>query len=95
MYGYFHTGTKTLGIALTQSVDGGRMWTEPQRLDTQAMPMAWLPKSEGGRMVGDYFSTVFAGGRVVPVFTLATSPRGMHYREAIFATSLKALAERH
>jgi len=94
VYGYFHTGTKTLGIALTQSVDGGRTWTAPQRLDTQAMPMAWLPKSEGGRMVGDYFSTVFAGGRVVPVFTLATSPRGMHYREAIFATSLKALAER-
>jgi hypothetical protein len=95
VYAYFHPGrTKTLGVALTQSVNGGRTWTAPQRLDTQAMPLTWLPKSEGGRMVGDYFSTVFAGGRVVPVFTLATSPKGAHFREAIFATSVKALAQR-
>ena len=94
VYAYFHAGTKTLGMALTQSVNGGRTWAAPQRLDTQAMPTSWLPRSEGGRMVGDYFSAAFAGGRVVPVFTLATSPMGTHFREAIFATSVKALAQR-
>jgi hypothetical protein len=41
-------------------------------------------------MVGDYFSTSFAGGRVVPVFTLATSPLKGRLREAIFAASLPA-----
>ena len=41
-------------------------------------------------MVGDYFSTSFAGGRVVPVFALATSPLNGHLREAIFAVSLPA-----
>jgi hypothetical protein len=94
VYAYFHAGTKTLGVALTQSTDGGRTWSTAQRLDPQAMPTTWLPRSEGGRMVGDYFSTVFAGGRVVPVFTLATSPVGSRFREAIFSTSVQALRQR-
>ena len=62
-----------------------------QRLDAQPMSMSWLPRSEGGRMVGDYFSVAYAGGRVVPVFTLATSPVKTRFREAIFATSLQPL----
>jgi hypothetical protein len=90
VYAYFHPGTK-LGIAFTQSRDGGRTWATPQRLDTQPMSMSWLPRSEGGRMVGDYFSVAYAGGRVVPVFTLATSPVQTRFREAIFATSLQPL----
>lgn len=88
---YFHVGGTTLGVALRQSRDGGRTWSAPQRLDTQPMPMSWLPRSEGGRMVGDYFSVAYVADRVVPVFTLATSPRGSRFREAIFATSVKAL----
>ena len=39
-------------------------------------------------MVGDYFSTSFAGGRVVPVFALAAPTVAGRFREAIFATSL-------
>jgi hypothetical protein len=42
-------------------------------------------------MVGDYFATAFAGGRVVPVFALAATPLKGRFREAIFATSLRAL----
>lgn len=93
VYAYFHAG-KTLGVALTQSTDGGKTWTAAQRLDTLPMAMTWLPRAEGGRMVGDYFSTAFAGGRVVPVFTLAIAPNGARFREAIFATSLKPLGQR-
>jgi hypothetical protein len=52
------------------------------------MQASWLAKTTSGRMVGDYFSTSFAGGRVVPVFTLATSPLNGRFREAIFAASL-------
>lgn len=90
VYAYFHANGR-LGIAFEQSPDGGRTWTKPQRLDTQPMQMSWLPHSEGGRMVGDYFSVAYAAGRVVPVFTLATSPVAGRFREAIFATSLQPL----
>jgi hypothetical protein len=92
---YFHAGkVKTLGMALRQSADGGQTWTAPQRLDTVPMQMSWLPRSEGGRMVGDYFSVAYAGGRIVPVFTLAIAPTKTRFHEAIFATSLQALGER-
>ncbi|MES1246447.1 MAG: sialidase family protein [Actinomycetota bacterium] len=95
VYAYFHPGKeKALGIALRQSGDGGHTWTAPQRLDTVPMQMSWLPRSEGGRMVGDYFSVAYAGGRVVPVFALAIAPTKTRLHEAIFATSLQALGER-
>jgi hypothetical protein len=83
-------GACTLSIGFAQSQDGGATWSAPQRLDAQPFSTNWLPKAEGGRMVGDYFSVSFAGGRVVPVFALATSPLGGRLREAIFATSLPA-----
>jgi hypothetical protein len=90
VYACFRAGTR-LGIGFVQSRDGGRTWTKAQRLDAQPMLMSWLPRSEGGRMVGDYFSVADAAGRVVPVFTLATSPVESRFREAIFATSLQPL----
>jgi len=91
VYAYFHPGTRLLGIGFVQSADAGRTWTKPQRLDTQPMSTSWLPRSEGGRMVGDYFSVSYSGGRVVPVFTLAAPLLDGRFREAIFAASLRAL----
>jgi hypothetical protein len=93
VYGFFTPGSCargacTLEMGFTTSPDGGATWTAPQRLDAQPMQMTWLAKAEGGRMVGDYFSTSFAGDRVVPVFALATSPLKGRFREAIFAASL-------
>jgi hypothetical protein len=83
--------SKRLGIAFTQSRDGGHTWTTPQRLDAQRMQTTWLPRAEGGRMVGDYFSVSYAAGRVVPVFALAAPPLRGRFREGIFAASLKPL----
>jgi hypothetical protein len=89
VYAYYHAGSKLLGMGVAQSRDAGRTWTA-QRLDPQPMPTSWLPRAEGGRMVGDYFSVSYAGDRVVPVYALAVSPlQGL--RQAIFATSLRAL----
>jgi BNR repeat-like domain len=91
---YYGTCSKApclLGISLVQSLDGGKTWSTPQRLDAQPFSTNWIPRSEGGRMVGDYFSTSYAGSRVVPVFALATSMLNGRFREAIFATSLRAL----
>jgi hypothetical protein len=81
-------GPCTLGIGFTTSQDGGATWSAPLRLHAQAFSTDWLPRAEGGRMVGDYFSASFAGDRVVPVFALATSPLDGTLREAIFAASL-------
>jgi hypothetical protein len=79
-----------LGIGFTTSADGGSTWSTPRRLDAQPFSTNWLPRADGGRMIGDYFSTSFAGDRVVPVFALATSPLNGRFREAIFAASLPA-----
>jgi len=96
VYAYFHPGSCAsgaclLGAAVQQSRDGGATWTTPQRLDAQPMREDWLARSEGGRMVGDYYSVEFAADRVVPVFTLAAPPLNGRFREAIFAVSLPAL----
>jgi hypothetical protein len=91
VYAYFHPESRLLGIGFTQSRDGGSTWSTPQRLDAQPMSTAWLARAEGGRMVGDYFSTSYAGNRVVPVFTLAAGPLDGRFREAIFAASLRPL----
>jgi len=83
-------GTCLLGIGFTSSVDGGATWTKAQQLDAQPMPTTWIARTNSGRMLGDYFSTTFAGGRIVPVFALAAPPLNGRLREAIFATSLRA-----
>jgi hypothetical protein len=80
-----------LGMSLVQSRDGGKTWSGAERLDAQPFSTNWLPRAEGGRMVGDYFSTSYAGSRVVPVFALATSPLNGRFRQAIFAASLRPL----
>jgi len=85
------SGPCLLGMSVVQSRDGGKTWSAPQRLDAQPILTDWIPRSEGGRMVGDYFSASFAGSRVVPVFALATSMLKGRFREAIFAASLRAL----
>ena len=79
-----------LAVRFVSSDDAGATWSAPQRLSTQPVEMSWLARSEGGRMVGDYFSTAYAGGRWIPVYALATSPLRGRLREAIFAASLPA-----
>jgi hypothetical protein len=90
-YGTCSRSPCVLGMSVVQSGNGGKTWSAPQRLDAQPFSTNWIPRAEGGRMVGDYFSTSYAGARVVPVFALATSPLKGRFREAIFAASLRAV----
>jgi hypothetical protein len=90
-YGVCTKAPCVLGMSIVQSSNGGKTWSAPQRLDAEPFSTNWIPRSEGGRMVGDYFSTSFAGSRVVPVFALATTPLHGRFREGIFASSLRAL----
>ncbi|HET7568641.1 MAG TPA: sialidase family protein [Gaiellaceae bacterium] len=95
LYGYWEPKTCPkaclLDIAFVTSADGGATWSAPQELSPRPMRTAWLARSEGGRMVGDYFSSSFASGRFVAVFTLAVPPLADgRFREAVFAASLAA-----
>ncbi len=83
-------GACTLGIGFITSPDGGTTWSVPRRLHAQPFSTSWLPRADGGRMLGDYFTTSFAGDRVVPMFALAAPPVNDRLREAIFAASLAA-----
>jgi hypothetical protein len=81
-----------LGIGFAQSRDGGAHWTKALELDAQPYASNWVAEALNGnllgRMLGDYFSVAYAGGRWVPVYTLAAPPLNGRYREAIFESSL-------
>jgi hypothetical protein len=83
---YTESGSK-LDVSLVWSGDGGATWSRPIRLSPQRMPYNWIASS-GGAMVGDYISTSFAGGRAVPVFTLAQSRLSGQLRQATYASSI-------
>ncbi|MBD0330625.1 MAG: exo-alpha-sialidase [Thermoleophilia bacterium] len=74
---------------LVRSRTGGRTWGRPQRLTPRSMSSEWLPETTLGRMLADYVSVTWTGGRPVPVFALASERRGTAYRQAIFATRLR------
>jgi hypothetical protein len=73
-------------VWLARSPDGGRTWSR-RRLTAEAMPLAWIANTGTGRMLADYVSTSWTGGRPVPVFALATEPSRGLFRQAIFATT--------
>jgi hypothetical protein len=62
-----------LNIGFASSVDGGRYWGETLPL-TNPMELSWLPNTSLGRMVGDYTSMSFAGGRAFPALIVANHP---------------------
>jgi hypothetical protein len=50
------------------------------------MTLSWLPNTFAGLMVGDYMSTVFAGGKAFPIFVSARANSGTQFDEAVFTT---------
>jgi BNR/Asp-box repeat len=82
--------TETFGrvdARLVWSTDGGATWARPLRLSPERMPLSRIAFA-GGAMLGDYISTSFAGGRAVPVFTLAQSRLRGRFRQATYASSV-------
>jgi RTX calcium-binding nonapeptide repeat (4 copies) len=75
-----------MDVWLARSPDGGRTWRPPRRLSSEALPLDWIANTGSGRMVGDYVSVSWVGGRPVPVFSLATEREAGIFRQAIFAT---------
>jgi hypothetical protein len=58
----------------------------PRRLSAQTMRVEWLPNTTSGRMLADYLSVHYAGGRPLGVWALASEPVGSSFRQAIYAT---------
>jgi hypothetical protein len=85
---YYTLRGSSLDVGFVSSRNSGSRWTKPTRLDSRSFPFAWIARTSQGSMVGDYISTSFAGGRAVPVFALATAPRGARLHEAMFSASL-------
>lgn len=80
-------GCEVIDAFLVTSVDGGRGWQAPQRLNAEPMPLAWVAETSLGRMLADYISVSFVGGRAVPVLSLVAQPQAGELRQAIFATT--------
>jgi hypothetical protein len=77
-----------IDVWMIESRNAGATWTLPQRLSPETMPMQWIADTALGRMLGDYVSTSWVGGRPVPVFALAMQPEfGLVFRQAIFANT--------
>ena len=76
-----------IDVWLAVSPDGGRTWRPRRRLNSESMPLGWIANTGTGRMVGDYVSASWAGGRPVAVYSLATEPQDGLFRQAIFATT--------
>ncbi len=72
---------------LIESTDGGLSWGAPQRLTAESMRLPWIAETNLGRMLADYVSVSFVGGRPVPVFPIAAEPEAGEFRQAVFATT--------
>jgi hypothetical protein len=71
---------------LVESSDAGSTWTAPRRLNAEPMLLEWLAETTLGRMLGDYISVSFVGGKAVPVLALSGEPSVGGYTEAVFAS---------
>jgi hypothetical protein len=78
--------TCSLNIGFVTSQDGGTSWSPPVTL-VSGMLLSSLPNTTSGVMVGDYFATVFSGGRAFPILTLANLPSGTTLDQAIYTTA--------
>jgi hypothetical protein len=61
-----------IDVWLATSPDGGRNWRPRRRLNAESMPLGWIANTGTGRMVADYVSVSWSGGRPVAVYSLAT-----------------------
>ena len=83
---YYAIGPGGIDAELVESRNAGATWSAPQRLSAQTMPRTWLANTNQGRMLADYVSVSYAGGRPLAVWALASEPVGTELRQAIFAT---------
>jgi hypothetical protein len=78
-----NASTCQLDVGFVGSSNGGATWSSPTTL-AGPMTLSWLASTNQGRMVGDYISGSFAGGKGHPVFAVANAPSGSVFDEAMY-----------
>ncbi|HZP54963.1 sialidase family protein [Actinocrinis sp.] len=97
---YFYPSTSCtastcqLDVGFISSPNGGASWTAATQL-AGPMSLSWLPSTTQGVMVGDYFSTSYAGGTARPAFEVAFAPSGGVFNQATYTPSAGLLAASH
>lgn len=82
---YMRSSAAGIDMELVES-RGGTTWGAPRRLSPETMPLARMPRTASGRMLGDYVSVHYARGRPLVVWVLASEPVGSTFRQAVYAT---------
>lgn len=80
-------GCQVVDAHLVRSGDGGTTWRAPVRLNAESIPLGWVADTGLGRMLADYVSMSYVGGRPVAVLSLATEPVAGELRQSIYATT--------
>jgi hypothetical protein len=75
--------TCQLFVGYVSSHSGGTTWNLFTRL-AGPMQLGWLPNSQNGLMVGDYFATVFNSGVPHGVFAVAKAKSGTTFNQAMY-----------
>jgi hypothetical protein len=93
---YFYPTTNcgsscALSFALVTSQDGGSSWSQPETF-VSSIAVSSLPNTVSGRMVADYVSTVFSGGKAFTFFVLANPPTGTVLDQAIYTNTIGVAA---
>jgi hypothetical protein len=78
---------RTVHVWVTGTRDGGRTWARPRRLTPRGMRLPWIANTGVGRMLADYVSASWTGGRTVAVVSLADEPVAGAFRQATFAAA--------
>jgi hypothetical protein len=65
----------SLEVGYLQSTNGGATWGAPTHL-AGPFSTTLCPDTSAGRMVGDYISTSWIGGKAYGAFAVATAPSG-------------------
>lgn len=76
-----------LEVGYLQSADGGSTWSTPTDV-AGPFSVSLCPDTSHGRMVGDYISTSWIGGRAFGAFAVAQAPsNGYAFDQAIYVPS--------
>jgi hypothetical protein len=77
--------TCQLDVGYTVSTNGGTTWTAGKKI-AGPMTLTWLPDSDDGYMVGDYFGVSYVKGNAFGVFAVAQANSGTTYSEGMYTT---------
>ncbi len=75
-----------IDVELVEAPRPGAPFGAPRRLSARTMRLEWMPDTRSGRMLADYISVHYAGGRPLCNWVLASEPVGGELRQAVYAT---------